>query len=186
MLFRSIEFSVDLNKDANGLGSFHILQVKPLIRNMDGGVVDTTVVDRNNILLYTTRGMGNGFIEGIKDIVYVVPERFDKMKTRLIQKEVAAINSEMKHNGIHYILMGPGRWGSSDPFLGVPVDWSSISQAKVIVEAGLKDFNVDASLGSHFFHNITSMNIGYFTVPARSDDSFIDFEYLRSDRKSVV
>ncbi len=175
-----IEFSVDLTKNADGKCAFHLLQVKPLIRSMDSRVVDTEGVDRKHILLYTTRGMGNGFIEGIRDLVYVVPERFDKMKTRLIQKEVAAINHDMKLEGTHYILMGPGRWGSSDPFLGIPVDWSGISQARVIVEAGQKDFQVDASLGSHFFHNITSMNIGYFTVPAGSSDSFIDFGYLAS------
>ncbi|HPY15512.1 MAG TPA: PEP/pyruvate-binding domain-containing protein, partial [bacterium] len=175
-----IEFSVDLNKDESGKCSLYILQVKPLIRTMENIEVSTDAVDKKDILLYTTRGMGNGVIEGIKDLVYVIPEKFDKMKTRLIQKEVAGINNEMKKNGLQYILMGPGRWGSSDPFLGIPVDWAAISQAKVIVEAGLKDFNVDASLGSHFFHNITSMNIGYFTVPAKSSDSYIDFEHLKS------
>ncbi len=175
-----IEFSVDLNKDESGKCSLYILQVKPLIRTMENIEVSTDAVDKKDILLYTTRGMGNGVIEGIKDLVYVIPEKFDKMKTRFIQKEVADINNEMKKNGLQYILMGPGRWGSSDPFLGIPVDWAAISQAKVIVEAGLKDFNVDASLGSHFFHNITSMNIGYFTVPAKSSDSYIDFEHLKS------
>lgn len=175
-----IEFSVDLNKDESGKCSLYILQVKPLIRTMENIEVSTDAVDKKDILLYTTRGMGNGVIEGIKDLVYVIPEKFDKMKTRLIQKEVAGINNEMKKNGLQYILMGPGRWGSSDPFLGIPADWAAISQAKVIVEAGLKDFNVDASLGSHFFHNIASMNIGYFTVPAKSSDSYIDFEHLKS------
>ncbi len=175
-----IEFSVDLTKDSAGKCSLYILQVKPLIRSVENIEVSTESIDRKKVLLYTTRAMGNGVIEGIRDIVYVIPEKFDKMKTGIIRDEVALINSEMKKNGLPYILMGPGRWGSSDPFLGIPVDWAAISQAKVIVEAGLKDFNVDASLGSHFFHNITSMNIGYFTVPARSSDSFIDFEYLGS------
>lgn len=175
-----IEFSVDLNMDESGKASFYILQVKPLIRSINSNIVDTSKVNGKDLLLFTGRGMGHGIIEGIRDLVYVVPEKFNKLKTRLIEKEVRFINGEMKKTGVNYILMGPGRWGSSDPFLGIPVDWAAISQAKVIVEAGLKDFNVDASLGSHFFHNITSMNIGYFTVPAKSEDSFIDYEYLNS------
>jgi len=175
-----IEFSVDLTKDQSGRVSFYILQVKPLVRSAESTVVDTGAVEKDNLLLYSDRGMGNGVIKGIRDIVYVVPERFDKMKTSLIAKEIHAINAEMKKKGERYILIGPGRWGSSDPFLGIPVDWSAISEARVIVEAGLKDFNVDASLGSHFFHNITSMNIGYVTVPNRSSDGFIDYGYLSS------
>jgi hypothetical protein len=108
----------------------------------------------------------------------VVPEKFDRMETRKIAKEIHAVNAKMKKEGISYILIGPGRWGSSDPFLGIPVDWAAISEARVIVEAGTKDFNVDASLGSHFFHNITSMNIGYFTIPAKQNEVFIDYGYL--------
>jgi hypothetical protein len=141
-------------------------------------VVDTSLVDRKDIFLYSNRGMGNGIIEGISDVVYVVPERFDRMKTREIAKEIHSVNASMKKEGTSYILIGPGRWGSSDPFLGIPVDWAAISEAKVIVEAGTKDFNVDASLGSHFFHNITSMNIGYFTISGKQNDVFIDYSYL--------
>ncbi len=175
-----IEFSVDLNKDDSGKTSFYLLQVKPLIRSVDTNVVDISNVEKDDLILYTERGMGNGIIENLRDIVYVVPEKFDKMKTREIEKEVRDLNGEMKKGSTEYVLIGPGRWGSSDHFLGIPVDWASISQAKVIVEAGLKDFNVDASLGSHFFHNITSMNIGYFTVPSKSENSFIDYQYLES------
>ena len=175
-----IEFSVNLNKDSFGKAFLYILQVKPLIRCVDTNVVDTSKVDKSDLILYTERGMGNGIVSGVRDIVYVVPERFDKMKTCEIEKEVRAINAEMKKSDINYILIGPGRWGSSDHFLGIPVDWGAISEAKVIVEAGLKDFNVDASLGSHFFHNITSMNVGYFTVPLKDENSFIDYEYLNS------
>lgn len=175
-----IEFSVDLNKDADGNVSFHVLQVKPLVRNTDVTLVNTDDAKRDDLFIYTSRGMGNGIVEGVRDVVYVIPEKFNKMKTRMIAAEVDLINAKMKKGHVPYILMGPGRWGTSDPFLGIPVNWAAISQAKVIVEAGLKDFNVDASLGSHFFHNITSMNVGYFTVPANSEDSFIDYNYLNS------
>ncbi len=175
-----IEFSLDLNKDIDGKTTLYILQVKPLIRSVDSMVVDTSLVDRDDMILYSTRGMGNGVIDGIRDIVYVVPEKFDPMKTKDIAKEIHSLNAYLKKENCNYILIGPGRWGSSDPFLGVPVDWSAISEAKVIVEAGTKDFNVDASLGSHFFHNITSMNIGYFTVSVKRENDFIDYDYLAS------
>jgi hypothetical protein len=173
-----IEFSVDLNKDDSGKATFYILQVKPLIRSLDSMVVETSLVDQSDIILYSKRAMGNGIIAGIRDIVYVVPEKFDRLQTKAIAKEIHAINAQLKTEQSGYVLVGPGRWGSSDPFLGIPVDWAAISESKVIVEAGTKDFNVDASLGSHFFHNITSMNIGYFTIPGKSNEEFVDYGYL--------
>ena len=179
-----IEFSVDLGRDSDGKATLYILQVKPLIRSVESMVVDTTLVDRKDMILYSDRGMGNGVIEGITDIVYVIPDKFDRMETRKIAKEIQGVNGLLKEKKSSYILIGPGRWGSSDPFLGIPVDWAAISEARVIVEAGTKDFNVDASLGSHFFHNITSMNVGYFTVSGKGDDVFVDYEYL--DKCKVV
>jgi hypothetical protein len=113
-----------------------------------------------------------------------MPDKFDRMETRKIAKEIYVVNKLIKEEKSGYILIGPGRWGSSDPFLGIPVDWAAISEARVIVEAGTKDFNVDASLGSHFFHNITSMNVGYFTISGKGDDVFVDYGYL--DKCSVV
>lgn len=173
-----IEFSVDLNKDDSGKATFFILQVKPLIRSLDSMVVETSLVDQSDIILYSRRAMGNGIIDGIRDIVYVIPEKFDRLQTKAIAKEIHTINAQLKTEQSGYVLIGPGRWGSSDPFLGIPVDWAAISESKVIVEAGTKDFNVDASLGSHFFHNITSMNIGYFTIPGKSSEEFVDYGYL--------
>jgi len=173
-----IEFSVDLTKDSSNKATLYILQVKPLIRSVDSMVVHTSLVNREDMILYSKRGMGNGVIEGIRDIVYVVPEKFDRMKTRSIAKEIHDVNAYLKKEKHNYILIGPGRWGSSDPFLGIPVDWAAISEAKVIVEAGTRDFNVDASLGSHFFHNITSMNVGYFTISGKQSDVFVDYDYF--------
>ncbi len=177
-----IEFSVDLTRNNTGKASFYILQVKPLIRSIDSAVVDTSLVSRKKMILYSKRGMGNGIIEGVRDIVYVVPDKFNRMETRKIAKEIHAVNASMKAKKTGYILIGPGRWGSSDPFLGIPVDWAAISEVKAIVEAGTKDFNVDASLGSHFFHNITSMNIGYFTVSGKVENEFIDYNYLNNSK----
>ena len=177
-----IEFSVDLTSDKTGKATFYILQVKPLIRSVDSAVVDTSLVSKNEMLLYSKKGMGNGIIDGLRDVVYVIPDKFNRMDTKSIAKEIHEMNASMKANKTGYILIGPGRWGSSDPYLGIPVDWAAISEVKVIVEVGTKDFNVDASLGSHFFHNITSMNIGYFTLSGKTTDEFIDYNYLNNSK----
>ncbi|HNT27924.1 MAG TPA: PEP/pyruvate-binding domain-containing protein, partial [bacterium] len=173
-----IEFAVDLDEADNGAPTLYLLQVKPLVRNTADHHIDPATLDRSNLFLYTTRGMGNGIVEDVRDIVYISPDRFDRLKTEAMAVEIAAINKVLKAENRRYILIGPGRWGSSDRFLGVPVDWSAISQTRVIVEAGLSDFSIDASLGSHFFHNITSMNIGYFTVAAHSEEDLIDWKWL--------
>ncbi len=173
-----IEFAVDLDAADNGDPTLYLLQVKPLVRNAADHHIDPATLDRSNLFLYTTKGMGNGIIEDVTDIVYISPDRFDRVKTEAMAAEIAALNKALKGENRRYILIGPGRWGSSDRFLGVPVDWSAISQTRVIVEAGLTDFSIDASLGSHFFHNITSMNIGYFTVGAHSEEDRIDWDWL--------
>ncbi len=111
--------------------------------------------------------MGNGVIDDISDIIYVEPEKFNNMLTVEMASEIEIMNEKMLRENERYILIGPGRWGSRDKFLGIPVVWPQISNAKVIVEIGLPDFHVDASLGSHFFHNVTSMNVGYFSVSRR-------------------
>lgn len=173
-----IEFAVDLDAADNGDPTLYLLQVKPLVRNAADHHIDPATLDRSNLFLYTTKGMGNGIVEDVTDIVYISPDRFDRLKTEAMAAEIAALNKALKAENRRYILIGPGRWGSSDRFLGVPVDWAAISNARVIVEAGLADFSIDASLGSHFFHNITSMNIGYFTVGAHSEEDRIDWEWL--------
>jgi hypothetical protein len=101
-------------------------------------------------------------------------------------EELEKLNNKMRSENRKYILIGPGRWGTRDRWLGIPVVWTQISNAKIIVEAGLKDFHVDASLGSHFFHNITSMNIGYFNIPYGSGNGFIDWDWLKSKRSAAT
>jgi len=124
--------------------------------------------------------MGNGIVSGINDIIFVDPDRFDKMKTCEIAAEINLFNRKMDFLNKEYILIGPGRWGTRDPFTGIPVTWANISKARVIVEMGLDDFPLDGSLGSHFFHNVTSMNVGYFTIPHNSTDSSINMEILKN------
>jgi hypothetical protein len=124
--------------------------------------------------------MGNGRIDGLRDVIFVDPGTFDKARTVEMTRELEELNNRLKQEDRHYILIGPGRWGSRDPWLGIPVNWNHISNVKIIVEAELPDFRVDPSLGSHFFHNVTSMNIGYFDIPINSGGNFIDWDWLHS------
>jgi hypothetical protein len=130
------------------------------------------------MLLFTTSCVGNGQINDIYDIIYIDPERFDKLQTMDMADEIDALNQQMIKYNRKYILVGPGRWGSRDRFVGIPVNWSQISNAKVIVEISLRNFPLDTSLGSHFFHNVTAMNIGYFSVQHTSATDFIRWDML--------
>ncbi len=177
-----IEFAVNLNKDLkNGIKpTFYVLQIRPLTINTDDIYIDSDSLDMKQLFLYTSSGMGNGIISNINDIIFIDPDKFNKLKTIEMQKEIAYLNQKMKDLNRQYILIGPGRWGSRDRFLGIPVQWHDINKAKIIVETGMKDFIVDASQGTHFFHNLISMNAGYFTVPFNSDTDFIDWEWLKN------
>jgi CheY-like chemotaxis protein len=171
-----IEFAVNLKGPNSG---FYILQLKPLIRSAEFFTIDADELDKDELILYTERAMGNGKIDNITDIVYSDPEKFNKAETVQMATELEGLNEKMKETGKNYILIGPGRWGTRDRWLGIPVVWTQISNAKIIVETELEDFKVDASLGSHFFHNITSMNIGYLTVHQSNKRDFIDWAWLK-------
>ncbi|MGE5447581.1 MAG: PEP/pyruvate-binding domain-containing protein, partial [Bacteroidales bacterium] len=173
-----IEYAVDLEKGHNQHPTFYLLQIKPLIRRDEPEMVHIGKRDPRNTLMYAQRGMGNGIVKGIRDVIYVDPERFDKMKTREIANEINQFNRKMDFLNKEYILIGPGRWGTKDPFTGIPVLWANISKARIILEIGLMDFPIDGSLGSHFFHNVTSMNVGYFTIPHNSQEATINMNIL--------
>jgi hypothetical protein len=176
-----LEYTVDLeNTPDNGLPTLYLLQIKPLIRKEEMVTVDIGKAEKSKTLMYATAGMGNGINHDICDVVYVDIASFDRTRTREIARELGALNEKMADEKRDYILIGPGRWGSRDPFTGIPVVWSQISKAKVIVEMGLEDFPLDASLGSHFFHNVTSMNVGYYSVPYDSVDSYVNIDLLKS------
>jgi CheY-like chemotaxis protein len=177
-----IEYALDLDATENGMPTFYLLQIKPLIRVEQQVEIDLGAIDDKEIFVYTERGMGNGKIETISDIVYVDPNKFDKTKTRQMAKEISEINRLIEKENREFILIGPGRWGSRDPYTGIPVLWSSISKARVIIEMGLPDFPLDASLGSHFFHNVTSMNVGYFSVPHNSNKAFLKLDELEKGK----
>jgi hypothetical protein len=175
-----IEFAVDLTKDDCGNASFYLLQIKPLVGSGAGYSIDTDTIYNDNLVLYTKKSMGNGIIDNITDLIYVEPEKFNNMLTNEMANEIDMLNEKMLRENRKYVLIGPGRWGTKDRFLGIPVVWPQISNAKVIVEVSLPDFHLDASLGSHFFHNVTSMNVGYFSINEGMDDGTILWEKLRN------
>jgi len=177
-----IEYAVDLNKDEQGRPSFYLLQIKPLVGSSEDYQINLDEVDNDSLLLYAERSMGNGKVDNIRDVVYVKPDMFNKTMTREIIPEIEAINVEMVGNGTKYVLIGPGRWGTRDRFIGIPVAWPQISNARVIIEMSLPEFPLDASLGSHFFHNVTSMNVGYFSVQHDSGNDFINWEKLEMQK----
>ncbi|RLC51896.1 MAG: hypothetical protein DRI23_04065 [Candidatus Cloacimonadota bacterium] len=177
-----IEFAVKLRTNSKKKHIFSLLQIRPLNVQLETSNIDLENLNKEDLLLYSERSMGNGTFEGIKDVIVFNPDQFDTTKTVEMQQEIEAFNAKLVTDDRKYLLIGPGRWGSRDRFLGIPVQWSQISNAKVIVEVGLKDFNVDASQGTHFFHNLMSMNVGYFNIPYGSATDTLDLNWLLSTK----
>lgn len=178
-----IEFAAVLDTHKESPPRFGLLQVRAMVVSDEQVEVTDSDLKSERVLLASEHVLGNGTNTDLTDIVYVKPEGFLKENTRAIASEINTINRDIVADGKHYVLIGFGRWGSSDPWLGIPVDWGNISGAKVIVEATLPDMNVELSQGSHFFHNITSLQIPYFCV--RFDSGFeIDWAWL--DQQQII
>jgi len=173
-----IEFAVDLQPDEDGDATFYILQVKPLLMPAEDHTFKPEELDKKKLILYAEKSMGNGMISNLSDVVFVKNETFNKTETVEMAAEIEQINQEF--NRKKYILIGPGRWGTRDRFIGIPVNWTHISNAKVIVETSLDGFPLDASSGSHFFHNLTTMNIAYLSVFLDKDPDAINYDLLNS------
>lgn len=175
-----IEFAINLDPDPqNGRPTFCLLQIKHQL--VDGGDVNliASELDPADLFLFSEKCVGNGTVEGLQDIVWIDPAGFDKFHTPELAAGLERLNDQFRARSGKYVLLGPGRWGSNDPHLGIPIAWSMISCAQVIVEYAMENFQADASLGSHFFHNVTSLNIGYFTVPYPRGSSLLDWDWLR-------
>lgn len=167
------EFAVDLKER-----EFAVLQIRPMVAWTGGQSLKIDGHAPERILGESSKALGNGRIGGITDIVYVKPSAFDPAETREIAQEVGNLNDRIHKEGRSYILIGPGRWGTADPWLGIPVAWPQISAAKAIVEAQIEDFAVDPSFGTHFLHNVISLGIGYFTIGRNGGGDGIDWEWL--------
>ena len=176
-----IEFAVNLDKDPqNGKPTFTLLQIKHQLVESGDVTLIAEDLDPAELFLYSERCVGNGVVEGVRDVVWVDPAGFDKFETPALAARLEQLNDRFRTDGSRYVLLGPGRWGSNDRHLGIPITWSMISCAQVIVEYAMENFQADASLGSHFFHNVTSLNIGYFTVPYPRGRNLLDWDWLRA------
>lgn len=158
-----IEFAVEIDA-ARRSCIFYLLQIRPMVDLKSDVKIDLSDISPETILLRSDNALGHGRIDDMTDVVYVKTENYNAGNNPQIAEEIARINSDFLAQGRHYILIGPGRWGSSDPWLGIPVKWPHISAARLIVEAGLTNYRVDPSQGTHFFQNLTSFGVGYFTI----------------------
>ena len=174
-----IEFAADF--DSDGRAEFSVLQVRPISADSRLAEVDWSGVDTSGAFLSSGCALGVGWIEGVRDIVYLKESGWDVLRTAEIAREISALNASMRSEGQGYVLIGFGRWGTSQPSLGVPVAWGDISEAKTIVECSLENYQIDPSQGTHFFQNLTSFNVGYVNVNgfARRGE-FVDFGWLDS------
>jgi hypothetical protein len=168
-----IEYAVSLGTPVREFG---VLQVRPLALTRESQELSVDDEPAERILVRSSQVLGNGLVDDIRDVVVVDPERFERSASRETAAEIARLNALLVEEGRPYLLVGVGRWGSRDPWLGIPVAWDQISGARVIVEAGLKDISVTPSQGTHFFQNLTSFNVGYFTVNPNA--GFVDWAWL--------
>lgn len=173
-----VEFAVNMDVPSGEKRIFNLLQIRPIINNGDNRPIDWSQVTTDDALIYAENALGVGNMCDIRDIIYVKPSAFSSLATERIAEELLRLNADMRNEQRGYVLVGAGRWGSSDPFLGVPVKWTHISEAKVIVECNLPDFNVEPSQGTHFFQNVTSLGIGYMTINPSAGDGIFRLDRL--------
>jgi len=177
-----MEFSVNFDPKNINKPIFGIIQIRPLVLSKEQVQVkwDESKIIKENIFIKSNKSLGNGIIDNIKNVVYVKPEKFNSSKTIQISKEIEKLNTKLEKKP--YILIGPGRWGTQDTYLGIPVKWSDISNVKIIVETNLRNFNIKPSQGTHFFQNIISKEVGYITTDSNNDDTFIDWNWLEKQK----
>jgi hypothetical protein len=173
-----VEFAVNLAVPPGAPREFGFLQLRPLALSREFAELELGEVDPAGLICRSSSVLGHGKIEQIRDVVVVDFERFQRGRSREVALELARFNAELVEEERPYLLIGVGRWGSADPFLGIPVTWDQISRARVIVEAGFRDFRVTPSQGTHFFQNLTSSNVGYFTVNPDAGEGFVDWGWL--------
>ena len=173
-----IEFAVNLSTPADYPKEFGFLQMRPLSGSPQQSDLELGEVDQSELVCSSDTVLGNGVIGDVRDLLVVDFHRFDRARSIEVAQQVGRFNAELIARGIPYLLIGVGRWGSIDPFLGIPVTWNQISGVRVIVESGFKDFIVTPSQGTHFFQNLTSCNVGYFTVNPESGEGLVDWDWL--------
>lgn len=173
-----IEFAATLSRDQDKSGTFYLLQIRPIVDSKEMLDEDLTLIPDEDLLLRSDNSLGHGIMNDLCDVVYVKTDHYSASHNQEIAWEIEKLNRQFLDEGKNYVLIGPGRWGSSDSWLGIPVKWPHISAARVIVEAGLTNYRVDPSQGTHFFQNLTSFGVGYFTINAFMNDGVYNQEFL--------
>ena len=178
-----IEFAADIEQRENGTRfNLKLLQVRPVgeYSNENAISIEKVKEETDNVILESSKALGSGKVEGMDYIIYVPAETFDSARTKEMAAEIAELNNRIKSEGGSYLLVGPGRWGSSDPWLGIPVVWSDISEARMIVETAIPGYRIEPSQGTHFFQNITSLGVGYLTIDTVIGDGMVNESLLSS------
>jgi CheY-like chemotaxis protein len=168
-----IEFAVNMSEDKNERHVFNLLQIRPIVESDQSSDIEISETEGEKSIICSKSALGNGNFPGMRDVVYINPDSWDASKSSELTNQIDDLNAKLKSENLNYVLIGPGRWGSSDPWLGIPVKWSQISEARVIIESGLENFRIDPSQGTHFFQNLTSFRVGYMTInPFINDGSY--------------
>ncbi|MDP4267791.1 MAG: PEP/pyruvate-binding domain-containing protein, partial [Bacteroidota bacterium] len=173
-----IEFAVNMNTPKSYPKIFNFLQIRPIVNNGQNVDLNLEDIKEEDSIIISRSALGNGIINELQDIIYIKPESFNPSENINIALKIEELNNQFIKENRNYILVGPGRWGSADPWLGIPVTWPQISAARIIVESGLENYRIDPSQGTHFFQNLTSFRVGYFTINPYVKDGYYDLDYL--------
>ncbi|MCX6666099.1 MAG: hypothetical protein NT038_08615 [Euryarchaeota archaeon] len=176
------EFAMKIDSEMKQPPTFTILQIRPFVISQEQFDIGWDQRIHKQVFIRSDKALGNGMIHTIQDIVYVPAEHFDSSKTMEIAEEIGLINKQLILTQSPYLLIGPGRWGTQDRWLGIPVRWGQISGARVIIETALEHFNIKPSQGTHFFQNITSRGIGYIDIPLHAEECFVDWDWLKNQK----
>jgi hypothetical protein len=173
-----IEFAANLETPAGTPKVFNFLQIRPIVYSDETYNINLDNIRKEQTIIFSESALGHGLFKGIMDLVYVKPESFNAAQNKNVAMVIEKINSLFVKQSLGYVLIGPGRWGSTDPWLGIPVKWQQISAARIIVESGLKNYRIDPSQGTHFFQNLTSFRVGYFTINPFINEGYYDVDFL--------
>ncbi len=175
-----IEFAVNLDTPPNQPKIFNALQIRPIVLSEQTRSIQIDDYNKEQTILHSESALGNGVFDNLSDLIYIRPDTFNASFSKEIAISLEKLNLEFREKKKNYVLIGPGRWGSSDPWLGIPIKWGQISEARIIVESGLDQYRIDPSQGTHFFQNLTSFRVGYMTVNPYRKDGYYDVDYLGS------
>ena len=175
-----IEFAVNISPEDHTKATFYLLQIRPIVDNKEVMEEDLSLVKDEETILSSKSVLGHGIVSDVRDVIYVKTGAFNSANNQAIAREIERMNRTFTGTDQGFVLVGPGRWGSSDPWLGIPVKWPHISNARVIVECGLENYRVDPSQGTHFFQNLTSFGVGYFTINPFKGDGWFDEAFLNA------